>query len=364
MKMTSSVLIGAAILLAGNAYPYGHDGHYLVGAIADQMLVGTPTAKKVKGLIGSVKLATVATMPDEIKAWDPGGRSYKLPFEVTTNKKLNADLEAFLHANQTRPDCSRELRHHEYHFADVQVFDSPTTYSAGQVGTTDHDIVHMISFCIDVLTGKQSTNNAQKITQPVALVLLVHYVGDLHQPLHVGAEYFDSAGQPVNPQNTPGYAGDKGGNSLSLVLLDLSDTHPTHPGNLHAYWDDNAVTTAERNWAKLIKPSNPHKVALLDMAKYLKRTLPAGWTTEPTIDPARFPVDCADEILPIAQEAHTRLSFSGIKDTEKASCPVVTAGTATALASADYPTYAGDVVADEIQKAGHRLADLLQIILQ
>ena len=124
------------------------------------------------------------------------------------------------------------------------------------------------------------------------------------------------------------------------------------------------MPTAARNWSKLINPSNPKKVGLSDMAKYLKKSLPAGWAAEPTIDPAKFAVDCANEILPIAQEAHNRLSFGGIKDNAHASCLVVTAGTATALASADYPTYARDVVADEIQKAGHRLADLLLVILQ
>ena len=140
MKAQSVILIAATLFLAGSVYPFSHDGHYLVGAIADQMLAGTPTGAKVKQLIGKVSLAAAATMPDEIKDWDPSGRKHNLPFKVTTNKKLNADLEAFLHANQTRPDCTKELLHHEYHFTDIQVFDPPS-YSEGQVGTSDHDIV-------------------------------------------------------------------------------------------------------------------------------------------------------------------------------------------------------------------------------
>ena len=358
------MLIGAAMLLAGEARPYSHNGHYLVGAIADQMLAGTPAAAKVKSLLGGVSLAAAATMADEIKYWDPGWIKYNLPFNVTTNLALNAELEAFLHANQTRPDCSGELLHHEYHFADIQLCDSPAAYSAGQVGTGSNDIVHMISFCIDVLTGKQSTNNVQKITQPVALVLLAHYVGDLHQPLHIGAEYFDPSGKPVNPSTTTGYAGDKGGNALSLVLSNLSGAHPTHPGDLHHYWDENAVDTATNNWARQINPANPRQPGLQDMAKYLANNLPAGWTAEPAIDPASFAVDCVNEILPIAREAHSRLSFGGIATRGHAPCITVISGTATASATADYPDYAGGVVADEIQKGGHRLADLLQIILQ
>ena len=195
-------------------------------------------------------------------------------------------------------------------------------------------------------------------------MLLVHYVGDLHQPLHVGAEYFDQTGKPINPNTTAHSAADKGGNALSLVLLNLSDVHATHPGNLHHYWDANAVQTATNNWAQQINPSNPHSVGLDDMAKFLKNHLPQGWTAEPTIDPAVFAVECANEILPIAQEAHKRLSFSGISENNSSSCVQVTSGTATALPTADYHDFAGAVVADEIQKGGHRLADLLQVILK
>ena len=363
MKTKSIILTVMAMLLAGKTYPYSHDGHYLVGAIADQMLAGTPTSVKVKRLLGNVSLATAATMPDEIKDWDPHGRQFGSPFNVTNNKKLNSGLEAFLNANQTRPDCSGELLHHEYHFTDVQVFD-PSTYSQGQVGTSGHDVVHMISFCIDVLSGRQSPNNPQKITQPVALVLLVHYVGDIHQPLHVGAEYFDQAGNPANPNHTTPFAADKGGNALAMELTNLPDRHAMHPGNLHHYWDQNAVETAMVSWAKQINSANPNPrpVTLNDVAKFLKNRLPQGWTAEPNIDPATFAVNCANEILPIAQEAHKRLSFSGIINNNGVSCLQVKGGNASA--STNYPAFAAAVVADEIQKGGHRLADLLQKILK
>lgn len=363
MKTKTILLLLAGCLLACTAYTYSHDGHYLVGAIADQMLAGTPAGAKVGELLGGVTLARAATMPDEIKDWDPTGRKHRSPFQVTTNKELNADLEAFLHANQTRPDCSGELLHHEYHFADIQVFSSPTSYSDSQVGASDHDVVHMISFCIDVLTGKRSQDNPQKITRRVALVLLVHYVGDIHQPLHVGAEYFDQNGKASDPNATTNCASDKGGNALSLVLLSLADVHNTHPGNLHHYWDENAVETATNNWGQQINPSDPRSVSLDAMAKFLK-ALPQGWNNEPAIQPNTFAVDFANDILPIAQEAHKKLDFNQISTkSNNGGCVQVTSGTATALASEDYPVFAGQVVADEIQKGGHRLADLLQVIL-
>ncbi len=365
MKKIISIPITAAALLlgAGKAYTYGPDGHYLVGAVADQMLAGTTTATKIKALIGNVSLATASTLPDEIKSWDPNVDKSRKPFRVTSNSKLNADLKAFLEANQMKASCSSELLHHVYHFTDIQVFDPPS-YSEGQVGASTNDIVHMIPFCTDVLTGKQPADNPKKITRRVALVLLVHYVGDLHQPLHVGAEYFSQAGQPANPNSTT-FAGDKGGNSFAFELLNLADDHMTSPGNLHHYWDNNAVKIAMRDWAAQIDPSRPTKVTRDQMATLLKNSLPGGWTAEPTINPATFAVDCANEILPIAQDAHKRLSFSSVIATTGGACPqVVTSGNAIALPVADYPSFAGTVVADEIHKAGHRLADLLRQVLK
>src|SRR5262245_28471447 len=105
MRNKVPILILAATLVCGRAFPYSHDGHYLVGAIADQMLAGTPTAGKVKALIGNVSLATAANLADEIKSWDHFNSH---PFKVTTNRKLNKDLKAFLQANLTQSGCSTE----------------------------------------------------------------------------------------------------------------------------------------------------------------------------------------------------------------------------------------------------------------
>ena len=56
------------------------------------------------------------------------------------------------------------------------------------------DIVHMMRYCIAVLKGEEPENNPRGITKPIAIILLAHFVGDIHQPLHVGAEYFDAHG--------------------------------------------------------------------------------------------------------------------------------------------------------------------------
>ena len=78
----------------------------------------------------------------------------------------------------------------------------------------------MIPFCIQVLQGRVPEQNERRITKPVALILLAHYVADIHQPLHVGAECFDQQGRVVDPNEDPSALGDEGGNTFALELGD------------------------------------------------------------------------------------------------------------------------------------------------
>jgi hypothetical protein len=73
----------------------------------------------------------------------------------------------------------------------------------------------------------------------------------------------------------------------------------------------------------------------------------------------------ADEILPIAREAHAHLEFRNVKPLLDGG-RVVAAGQAIEKTAPDqtlYRTWAAGVVRDELQKAGWRLADLLEKIL-
>jgi len=56
------------------------------------------------------------------------------------------------------------------------------------------------------------------ITKRVAVILLAHYVGDMHQPLHVGAQYFNSNGHVTNPDVSGSAYADAGGNNILLLL--------------------------------------------------------------------------------------------------------------------------------------------------
>lgn len=329
-------------LFAANGYSYGPRGHRLVGAIADKRLAkNAAVAAKVSKLLGGLSLATVATFPDSIKSWDPcGGHPGNSP--VTSVKRINKELHAFVKANP----CNGNPSHREFHFTDVPVV-GHEKYADGTVGRSQFDIVHMIPFCIRVLKGTEPANNPRAITKSVAVILLAHYLGDIHQPLHVGAEYFDKDGKPFEPTaSNPGFA-DQGGNKLTLFLLAGSGTQSV--GNLHGFWDTGAVNAALGN--------TPDTT----VAQQLADSEPVNWKL--TGDTENWAEAMANDILPIAADAHERLNFKNIKITTGAH-DIISGDAVEKKKSVSYQKFAGDTVKGEIQKGGWRLAALLEELLQ
>ena len=335
--ITTLLIIG---LLAASVYGYGPRGHALVGAIADKRLATNPTVNTaVSTLLDGLTLEQAATLPDSIKTWDrsPNG------FHVTGHPTIEAQLRAFVAANP----ASGSPSHHEFHYTDVPVA-GDEKYADGTVGRSQFDIVHMIPFCIRVLKGEEPETNSRAITKPVAVILLAHYMGDIHQPLHVGAEYFTSKGEPVEPTETdPGFA-DQGGNKLTLFLL--SRGKAVSAGKLHGYWDTPSVVTAigkstDAQVAQRLANSRPPNVTLNGAAE--------TWAEQ-----------LANEIMPIAREAHTRLTFTQIKTTPGDKDIVSGRATQKKTSGLSYKNFAGVTAGHEIQKAGWRLAALLEDALK
>ena len=74
-------------------------------------------------------------------------------------------------------------------------------------GTEPNDVVHMIRYVTLLLADKNpKKRSGVDLTKTEALWLLAHLVGDIHQPLHVGAVYFDkqTCATIVDPNNVPG----------------------------------------------------------------------------------------------------------------------------------------------------------------
>jgi hypothetical protein len=190
-----SAVILSAIEFATPLHAYGPLGHEIVGAIADERLANTPTAAKIRALLDGLTLEKASVIADEIKGWDKKGVDDPRSFHHSAYRKIDKQLRDFWRANQPTHDMnSAAPSPHWFHYTDVPLVPAQK-YAEGTAGRSKWDIVHMIPYCILVLQGRVPEQNERKITKPVAIILLAHYVADIHQPLHVGAEYFDSQGE-------------------------------------------------------------------------------------------------------------------------------------------------------------------------
>lgn len=150
---------------------------------------------------------------------------------------LEAEMSDFVRRNDT--NCARKSGesscHKEYHYTDVAV--QRDRYAPGLVGTRNDDIVAAVSAAIHVLAGDQAPAPFDIKGQREALLLVAHYVGDKHQPMHVGAIYLDAAGLRVDP-DTDGFdpaTATRGANQIVAVNGTGSKRHLV--ANLHHLWD-------------------------------------------------------------------------------------------------------------------------------
>ncbi len=92
---------------------------------------------------------------------------------------------------------------------------------------------------------------------------------------------------------------------------------------------------------------------------------PRNWQMPSNLSIDSYAEIWADEILPIAREAHARLEFRNVKPLLDGDRVVATGEAIEKPTSGQTPyrTWAAGIVRDELHKAGWRLADLLEKIL-
>lgn len=240
MKLATRVLVCVAVIAHTQAMAFGPEGHMAVGGIADELLQGTRAAKEVRRILGST-LRTASVWADCAKGVNETTFNYggagKYP-ECEIYERSNASkrlMEDFVHRNvgTCAMPAGAESCHRQYHYTDVAI--QRDAYAGGLKGTSDHDVVAAINAMIAVLQDGPAPTQFHIADKKEALRLLAHYVGDVHQPLHVGAVYVDAGGSVVDPDNSTFDSATEttGGNDL---LLDRPGPKKK-PRNLHHEWD-------------------------------------------------------------------------------------------------------------------------------
>jgi hypothetical protein len=321
------------VLLSLPAQAWGPHGHQTVGAIADQLLVGSNTAKKVRSVLGS-NLQTAAVWADcakgvgQVKVGAPFVYDGSGPYpecDYYENPASQAAMEAFVKRNATHcySNSSDEVcRHKSYHYTDVST--RQTRYNPAAAGAGPHDIVAAINACIAVLQGRPSPAPFDIRGQTEALRLLTHYLGDVHQPLHVVSVYLDKFGHVVDPDSGPfdPKTDTKGGN----VIDDGSS-------RLHSVWDSIPGTLA----IKLLAGEGASAARQLPATTGAVTAWPTVWASDTVVS---------------AQPAFSALTFG----------PQASNGHWPAAHGRDYSRNREALQRQQLIKGGARLAELLRAI--
>lgn len=267
MKPLKAVALAAlGTFLASSALAYGPDGHHTVGALARELIKGTRAETEVTALLGDIDLSDAAVWADCAKGVDQNFKYHVTPnrypeCRVFETPQREAEMEDFVRRNfdNCSPKPGEELCHKQYHYTDIAI--QRSRYELGPVGTRNDDVVAAVGAAVRVLRGDPAPAPFNIKDKREALLILAHYAGDLHQPLHVGAIYLSAKGTRVDPdQGTYNpKTNTRGGNSISVA-----------GGNLHAKWDDVPAT---------LKMSKINQ-AWLDKAAQVAITsgLPADWS--------------------------------------------------------------------------------------
>jgi hypothetical protein len=311
--MNVRMLVAAAVILAmsiGQAFAWGADGHQVVGSIADQLL--NPRAKAEVNRILGFELRAAGPWADCVRSVvknSDGTFTYVrsnvpefhipcIPFE-TPEETRRMEGYAARNWNACVYQDGKKGCQDTYHFADVAV--QHNRYDRAFAGTSNHDIVSAINAAILVLKDQPAPSPLSIRDKKEALFLLAHFLGDLHQPLHVGAVYLDANGQLLNPDqsgsvdpNTETAGGnfifDQGkklhsewdaipadlGNSADAIMVAKARTVTDTPGpveNFAVTWASDTVRASHSAFAGMTftRTGNQHWLAHFDDAtRYLE----------------------------------------------------------------------------------------------
>jgi hypothetical protein len=255
--------------LATPAYAWGDEGHEVIGLIADHYLEPAVRAKVNAILAGDTTGLTSSTQIDQEATWadkfrDSDRNTTKIHYNQTHLWHF-VDLE--LDGPNLRTACFRRL--------------SPPHKRAASSGSADSCVVDKI----DEFTAELNDSATSGQERRFALEFLLHFIGDVHQPLHAGDDH------------------DRGGNMKIVTAPGIA------PNNLHHDWDTEFIARLGHNAAAVAQQL---VAAITDAQRHQwANGRAADWAGE-SFAAAR---DHAYGLLPAADRPnHYRLSAAYVSD--------------------------------------------------
>ncbi len=181
MKTVLSLLVIFTAGLFHQAWAWGQTGHRAIGHIAENHL-SSKAKKAINELLGSESLAVASTWMDEVRSDDAYNHTHDWHWVTIYNGRTYAEMEK----------------------------------------NPNGDVIEAIGRMKSIL----KSDTATKEQRVIALRFLVHLVGDLHQPLHVGT------------------GKDRGGNDVKVKWFYESS-------NLHRVWDSEIIDSKQLSYTEL-----------------------------------------------------------------------------------------------------------------
>jgi hypothetical protein len=210
LKKLGMLLLGILFTyLPLQSMAWGMLGHRVVGQIADSYLT-KKARKNIELILGGESVAMASTWADFIKA-DPA--------------------YSYLSA---------------WHYVD---FDRPFAYPQMQTFLKQDTAVDA-STKLNMIIAQLKNKNLEQVKKLLYLRMLIHIVGDVHQPMHTA------------------HTEDKGGNDVKLFWFNK-------PTNLHALWDSNMIDdqqlsyTEYANWINRSTKEQREALQHDDISKWL-----------------------------------------------------------------------------------------------
>ena len=176
------------LVLAPHVFAWGAKGHAIVAEIAERGL-SPNVAAQVRELTFSAPLRDIASLPDDWRADETKG---------------------------LRPGNTGSL-----HYSNIP--NDQATFDRARDCKEDQCVIGAIEKYVAVLKDKTQPKDKRR----EALIYVVHFMGDLHQPMH-------AAGGMVRDDQTGQMVPDLGGNKVKVRFLGVET-------NLHSIWDSGII---------------------------------------------------------------------------------------------------------------------------
>jgi hypothetical protein len=183
--LKTSLLSLSLLITSGQCLAWGQQGHRVTGQIAETYLT-EKTKTQLAAIMGPESLAESSTYPDEMRS---------------------------------SPDLFWKKTANPFHYVTLQDGEHYHRDDAPDEG----DAVTALKMYTKVLQDKKSSQEQKQL----AVRFIVHILGDLHQPLHVGAKARD----------------DQGGNKIKVKYFGRDS-------NLHRVWDSEIIDNQQLSYTE------------------------------------------------------------------------------------------------------------------